>query len=413
MSRRPTLRLFACTAALLAVAAPTCAITIKIDYTYDTTNYFGSGNPQGATAGSQARAALESAAGFFSAILDDTFSAINVPGPYPSSVSTGGVVFWSWEQQFEHPVTGNTVSITDPAIPADQFIVFAGARSLPGITAGIGAVGGYSWRTDIMGNNQFTPTDIDLIEQTTTTFESAVERRGEPTGFGRWGGAISFDTNPGAAWHYNHTTAPAGNVTDFYSVALHELAHALGIGEDDTSGLSSWERLVSGSSFLGGNAQSQHGGNPVPLSADSAHWANGTMSVVYGGSASQEAAMDPDVQNGMRKGFTELDAAAMKDIGWDVVPLPGTSGDYNNNGVVDAADYVAWRNRLNQLVNLPNDATPGSVTSSDYALWRTNFGRMQGTGSAAPLAAVPEPAAAVLTLICGVGALFARRKRRG
>jgi hypothetical protein len=412
MRRGPTLRLIACTTALAVAAAPACAITIKIDYSYDTTNYFGSGNPQGATSGAQAKAALESAAGFFSSILDDTFSAISIPSPYPSSVSTG-VVFWSWEQQFEHPATGSQVTITNPTVPADQFIVYAGARSLPGITTGIGAVGGYSWRSDVMGSNQFTQTDLNFITQTTMTFESAVERRQEPTGFGRWGGAISFDTNPGARWHYNHTTAPSGNVTDFYSVAIHELAHALGIGENDTSGLSSWELLVSGSSFLGTSARSQHGGSPVPLSADAAHWANGTMSVVYGGSTAQEAAMDPDVQNGTRKRFTELDAAALNDIGWDVIPLAGTNGDYNNNGGVDAADYVAWRDRLSQLVTLPNDTTPGSVTGADYTVWRTNFGRAQENGIATALTVVPEPASVVLTLIIGIGALFPSRKRRG
>ena len=103
--------------------------------------------------------------------------------------------------------------------------------------------------------------------------------------------------------------------------------------------------------------------------------------------------MDPDVQNGTRKRFTELDAAAMKDIGWEVIPLAGPSGDYNNNGVVDAADYIVWRDRNNQSVTLPNDTTPGSVTGSDYTVWRANFARAQGTGSAASLVAAPEPAA--------------------
>jgi hypothetical protein len=409
MRGRHSLRLIACTTALIVAAAPVCAITVKIDYSYDTTNFFGSGNPQGVAGGTQARAALESAAGFFSSILDDTFAAINVPSPYPSSVSSG-TVSWSWEQRFDHPATGNTVTIANSTVPADQFTIYAGARSFPGVTTGVGAVGGYSWQTDITGSNAFSQADLSFINQTTTSFESTVERRGEATGFGRWGGAIAFDTNPGAAWHFNHTTAPSGNVTDFYSVAIHELAHALGFSENDTSGQSSWESLVSGSSFLGGYARSKNGGNPVPLNADSSHWANGTMSVVYGGSTQQEAAMDPDIQNGTRKRFTELDAAALADIGWDVIPLAGTSGDYNNNGALDAADYVAWRDRLDQLVALPNDVTPGSVTGSDYTVWRTNFGRSQV--SAAAVAVVPEPATLAFALVGSTAALFARRKRR-
>ena len=109
------------------------------------------------------------------------------------------------------------------------------------------------------------------------------------------------------------------------------------------------------------------------------------MSVVYGGSTAQEAAMDPDLQNGTRKRLTALDAAALKDIGWEVIAPPppaGIDGDYNDNDIVDAADYVVWRDRLNQSVTIPNDATPGTVTAADYTVWRSNFGRMPASGSA-------------------------------
>jgi CSLREA domain-containing protein len=53
-------------------------------------------------------------------------------------------------------------------------------------------------------------------------------------------------------------------------------------------------------------------------------------------------------------------------------------GDYDNNGAVDAADYVIWR----KGGTLPNDFTSGSVTAGDYVVWRANFGRAGGTGSA-------------------------------
>jgi hypothetical protein len=36
----------------------------------------------------------------------------------------------------------------------------------------------------------------------------------------------------------------------------------------------------------------------------------------------QEAAMDPDIANGQRKHFTDLDFAAMDDIGWQVAVVP-------------------------------------------------------------------------------------------
>jgi hypothetical protein len=50
-----------------------------------------------------------------------------------------------------------------------------------------------------------------------------------------------------------------------------------------------------------------------------------------------------------------------------------TNGDYNNNGSVDAADYVLWRNGG----PLQNDSTPG-VQPGDYDAWRANFGKSGG-----------------------------------
>jgi hypothetical protein len=398
------------------------AITIDIDYSYDSpalggSNFFGSGNPQGATGGSQARAALEAAASYFSSILNDTFSAITIPPPYHSTApGSTGVNTWFFEQRFQHPSGTTEVAIPNPTIPdssvpANTYIVYAGARSLAGNVAGIGAVGGQFHGNEISGTNQFTPSDISAMNQSDANFIDAVETRGEPSGFSRWGGTISFDTDVSPAWHLNHTTTPSGNVRDFFSVAIHELGHALGFGSQSPSDQTPWEALVSGSNFIGANAMSQNGGNPVPLSADRAHWANGTQSVVYGGMTAQEAAMDPDLQNGTRKRFTALDAAAMRDIGWEVIapPVPTLFGDYNNNGRVDAADYVVWRERLGQNVTIPNDMSPGNVSTGDYTLWRTSFG-LTGSGSAAALAGVPEPGAFMLA-IAGVSLILGARRR--
>ncbi len=71
-------------------------------------------------------------------------------------------------------------------------------------------------------------------------------------------------------------------------------------------------------------------------------------------------------------------------------------GDYNADGVVNAADYTVWRDALGQNVTLPNEnATPGSVTQEDYAVWASNYGRSAGMATAV---SVPEPTAALLTL---------------
>jgi hypothetical protein len=380
------------------MAVPASAINIVIDYTYDTNNFFGNGNPQGATAGMQAKAALEAAAGYYSSILNDTFSAITIPPPYHSTrPGSTGVVSWLFEEHFQHPTTGVPVVVSNPTVAADAYVVYVGARSLSGITAGIGGIGGYQRGNQLSGTNSFTQADEANLDTIDANFFNSVDTRGEPTGFSRWGGAISFDSDASPQWHFNHTTSASGNVRDFYSVAIHELGHTLGFGVT-----SEWNALVSGSFFDGGNAKLQNGGSPVPLSPDVGHWANGTMSVVYGDSIAQEAAMDPDLQNGARKRLTALDAAALKDIGWEVIAPPpptGIDGDYNDNDIVDAADYVVWRERLNQSVMIPNDASPGSVTVADYSVWRNNFGRVPGSGSAVALSAVTEPRAANLASV--------------
>jgi autotransporter-associated beta strand protein len=69
--------------------------------------------------------------------------------------------------------------------------------------------------------------------------------------------------------------------------------------------------------------------------------------------------------------YDVLDVLGDPDVG---DPEPG---DYNNDFVVNAADYAVWRNLLGQSVALPNegeDVTPGQVTEEDYVFWRENFG---------------------------------------
>jgi hypothetical protein len=85
----------------------------------------------------------------------------------------------------------------------------------------------------------------------------------------------------------------------------------------------------------------------------------------------------------------------------------GVPGDYNNNGTVDAADYVLWRNNGPLL----NDPTLG-VQAADYAFWRSRFGATSGSGSGSSLAAVPEPGTAQIACLAFVAvALVAVRRR--
>lgn len=414
MIDRKSLRAAVFILATLAIAAPVAAINVVIDYTYDTNNFFGAGNPSGATAGAQAKVALEAAASFFTNVLNDTFSSIQTPPQFNSSTFNGQVT-WQWSMNFTNPATGNPMVVTNPTVAANQYIVYAGARNIGGTTAGIGGPGGFNWSSNPTGG--FTQPELNQINNITAQFKNAVEERGEPINeFASWGGAITFDRDGSTNWFYNHTVQPSGSVVDFYSVALHELGHAVGFGSS-----SEFQALVESSpsfSFKGANAKALNGGVNVPLNGN-AHWANGTQSFIYGTGTLQEAAMDPDIFNGTRKRFTELDVAALRDIGWETIALPN-SGDYNGNGVVDAADYVLWRNTLGTGVSNGTGADGsgnGSIGNEDYTFWRNRFGNVAASGTGTSLdggiVGVPEPVGLSLVVIAGASVLCARRKRCG
>jgi fibronectin-binding autotransporter adhesin len=91
-----------------------------------------------------------------------------------------------------------------------------------------------------------------------------------------------------------------------------------------------------------------------------------------------------------------------------LAPPAGVPGDYNNNGTVDAGDYVVWR----KGGPLANDPTPG-VQPSDYGFWRAHFGSPPGAGAGLQSgSAVPEPATLILAAPWFALLLSGRRGRR-
>lgn len=123
-------------------------------------------------------------------------------------------------------------------------------------------------------------------------------------------------------------------------------------------------------------------------------WA-GTVGVDYGNSGQVLSLSDTGGVDVVLKGLSSV-----------IVPQ-GVPGDYNNNGVVDAADYVLWRNGG----PLQNEVdTPGTVNAVDYAAWRARFGNTAGAGASLGGAAVPEPSLCLL-MLGGLLAVAARRRR--
>ena len=87
-------------------------------------------------------------------------------------------------------------------------------------------------------------------------------------------------------------------------------------------------------------------------------------------------------------------------LSFTVATVPPTlPGDYNQNGEVDAADYIVWRKTLGATglpVNSGADGDgDGEVTQADYQVWRGHFGEtlpLPGAGSMTPPdAAIEQP----------------------
>lgn len=88
----------------------------------------------------------------------------------------------------------------------------------------------------------------------------------------------------------------------------------------------------------------------------------------------------------------------------------GVLGDFNNNGVVDAADYVTWREFGASA--LPNDG--GAVDqAARYAVWRSNFGNTSASGGTIDVGnvGVPEPTAGLLALSAVATVVLLGRRR--
>lgn len=280
-----TSRFFLLVAVVVALIIPSQAgaVTFVFDYTYDSQGFFSGEN-------AWRRTHLENAAGVFEAALTSVLAAI---------VPEGGN---TWAQIFYSPDDISTlVRVENAVIPANAILVYAGGADLGASgPLGMGGPGGY----EIQGNW----VDTILYRGQDGTSETL---------FSTWGGSLTFNT--AANWHFDpdpSTVEPFPGQNDFYSVAIHELGHLLGIG---TSAL--WSSMVVGQEFHGTYSMTIHGA-PVPVGEDGSHWADDTTSLIPDTKIRQQAAMTSSLLQGSRKYFTELDFAALKDLGWELVIIP-------------------------------------------------------------------------------------------
>lgn len=103
-----------------------------------------------------------------------------------------------------------------------------------------------------------------------------------------------------------------------------------------------------------------------------------------------------------------------------VIAAPNPQGDYNYSGVVDAADYVLWRNFVGQTgIGMSTDGNGNDVVDGgDFDTWRSHFGQATGSGTAvlpaeSRLAAVPELSTWTLLTLAAIRVAARRRRFAG
>ena len=93
----------------------------------------------------------------------------------------------------------------------------------------------------------------------------------------------------------------------------------------------------------------------------------------------------------------------------ELLVLSSLPGDYNNDGLVDAADYTVWRDNLGAPAGaLRNDFAGGAIGAPQYDAWAANFGATLPL----PSLAVPEPSVVAALTAFVVSMAAGVRQRR-
>lgn len=318
------------------------AFTLLLDYSADdaTSDAFFTARPT-------AKAALDAAAADISAAITSSLSAVDGTGsPNVNSIngSSGSAsVTADWSYSYTNPSIAGTVSLATPVVPANTVTVFVGMKNLGAGTLGIGGPGGVGVGFSFSGSGVDLTNAVNNMQTASNTYmgRGSGPTIGTVTGslggnpysllYGAGVGSLSLNIDTDGAggadslatldafWHYDHLAAVAGGKNDFYSVALHEMLHALGMGTAD-----SWDNLVTGNDWGGANAIALDPGLGINLiDGDGSHIRDAFMSTSIYDASAQEAVMDPTITVGTRKRLTQMDLAMMRDIGWLTVPEPG------------------------------------------------------------------------------------------
>lgn len=274
---------------------------IKLDYRFDTNGFFN--DPA-------KRTALEGAARAWETYIQDDFP--NAPAGTQITLA--------------NPASGRRTNLTLDA-EVDDLVIFVGARPLEGDTLAM---------TGEVRLNYFP--NSSLANRNFGSFLAPVAA------------TMVFDSN--FNWFFDSTPNTTNDIPsrqiDFFSVALHEIGHALGLTYAN-------ESLIYNGYFNGARATALNGGNPIPLDDTEGHVKQGFL---VNGNGSRQL-MQPALGSGTAARISALDLAMLGDIGYAVASdgndrIDGKNYDDDINGL-DGNDTIAGNGGNDTVLGLNGD----------------------------------------------------------
>lgn len=272
------------------------AIDIIFDYSYDTDGYFTN----------ERKYIVEQAAyAFESRLNSESFASLN-PDDYGSTNIDFYVSAWN-------PQTLSTIQLRPDTATSEGNLV--GAADTVLIALGAKAVGTSNQylaaATGSFGYGSHVPngTFLDYWDNT----------RNSTSNFDSVGGSITV--NSSFSFYEDtdlttHTDATTSGLVDFYSVMTHEIGHIMGFADT----WDAWNNNLSGNFWTGANGKAEYNNQNIPIdSASKSHF--GTLSQGNVNCACHPL-MSTSTGTNTRRGFSELDFALLKDIGYNISASP-------------------------------------------------------------------------------------------
>ncbi len=152
---------------------------------------------------------------------------------------------------------------------------------------------------------------------------------------------------------------------------------------------------ISGTATLGGTLNVRLVSGFVPIAGQSFEFLAADAGVIDTFASTILPAMPASLSWQLQYGPNSVRLLLNQDPG-----VENPAGDYNGNGVVDAADYVVWRKAFGQLGGVADGNGDGRVDDADYTVWKTNLGRRAQTPAGGAMSGVPEPSTVAIGAMC-------------